>query len=770
MYLVFTPNKVFVQFQLIDYCGDSTDLYVIFTPHPHFSLKKFAKKRKIHKIKKEKPKKQEGQLNSGPLDAYLPNKPVVHEKTPLSSSTQTGWEPFPLSGRFNLIQLAEPQLNLASPLNTEELEAMSLEGQNTELVFGSIGKYTAFKRLLETRSEIQSRYVAGFIHAIYLQDFAILGHFKRLGFANGSGFDLMTYFNVLYFLPFMQARSFEEFGMINSLEIAILMNYAGKPSPYAIRKFWNRTLDQTKAVQLAKTLYMQITQLDPRLGYGVYVDEHLIVYQGRKKMAKGKGGRGTQFLKGFYRYSLTCAQFSIPLYTVDKEGRTRLEPVLFDLLADYKAVSGKEIGLLLFDRGIKSFETLKQLVATGYHFICWSFPYSTVERALQRRSKLKFVRISEMLENLLEVRQKGLLNAPDPPEARALRQFIEACLPVEQLQAKLRGIRKKEAGEQDWNERDFLWLRDTPMAFEEYGLLRTILLERPNGTRLGIFTSIPATQAHAIEILELLKRKQRIENYFKFKAAIQGDYIPSWHFKESTAQKTPLKELIQEPDWNQLAAYRDKCERVAKKLKKLESDYKTLKGLYKTGVISKNHFIQRESYVKQQYRHKEKELEEIKAFLEWGETGQMPPYFTWFTPLLELDSPLEILLNAVNDLFFVNSRRIAIDWANALTFAKKQGTLDLPSKWINRIANLTPSSLSNIFVKGGGKVRRASVPNALPIIELHVELFYKDENLIEYYLNFLNTAKFNWKFDISGSLQFKFCARSDKPCPLVKVV
>ncbi|MHA1360384.1 MAG: hypothetical protein ACTSRC_19855, partial [Candidatus Helarchaeota archaeon] len=140
------------------------------------------------------------------------------------------------------------------------------------------------------------------------------------------------------------------------------------------------------------------------------------------------GGGGTQFLKGFYRYSLVCALFSIPLYTTPKEGRTRLEPLLLDLIAEYEAVSRKKVRLAIFDRGIKSFKTLKQLVKAGYHFICWSFPYSTVEKAIQRRRKLKFVGISEMYANLLEVRQKKLLQMDNTPESQALRQFLEACL------------------------------------------------------------------------------------------------------------------------------------------------------------------------------------------------------------------------------------------------------------------------------------------------------------------------------------------------------
>ncbi|MHA1427874.1 MAG: hypothetical protein ACTSQI_17975 [Candidatus Helarchaeota archaeon] len=78
---------------------------------------------------------------------------------------------------------------------------------------------------------------------------------------------------------------------------------------------------------------------------------------------------------------------------------------------------------------------------------------------------------------------------------------------------------------------------------------------------------------------------------------------------------------------------------------------------------------------------------------------------------MELDFPLETLLNVINDLYFVNSRRIAMDWANALLFAKREGVLDIPNSIIKRVANLTPYSLNDILVKGGGKVIKSLVPD-----------------------------------------------------------
>ncbi|MHA1358589.1 MAG: hypothetical protein ACTSRC_10765 [Candidatus Helarchaeota archaeon] len=154
-------------------------------------------------------------------------------------------------------------------------------------------------------------------------------------------------------------------------------------------------------------------------------------------------------------------------------------------------------------------------------------------------------------------------------------------------------------------------------------------------------------------------------------------------------QQTKLKARIQEPDWHQLESYQKKQKRITHKLKTLEAEYKTVKTLYKTGKISKHHFNQRNKTLKRDYRQKELELKEVKTFIEWGKSGKRPTYFDQFEAIMELDSPLETLLNVINELYFVNSRRITMNWANALLFAKRQGVLDIPNPIIT--SSYTPN-------------------------------------------------------------------------------
>jgi len=114
-------------------------------------------------------------------------------------------------------------------------------------------------------------------------------------------------------------------------------------------------------------------------------------------MAQGKSGTKNKVAKGFHRFYLTCARFAIPLFNMPKNGSKRLKKVIFEVLEADQAVSKKRITLIIFDRSIKNFKTLKKLHEAGYNFICWSFPYKTIEQAVKRRHQLKLYKISVML-------------------------------------------------------------------------------------------------------------------------------------------------------------------------------------------------------------------------------------------------------------------------------------------------------------------------------------------------------------------------------------
>ncbi|MHA1325521.1 MAG: hypothetical protein ACTSRL_22230, partial [Candidatus Helarchaeota archaeon] len=78
--------------------------------------------------------------------------------------------------------------------------------------------------------------------------------------------------------------------------------------------------------------------------------------------------------------------------------------------------------------------------------------------------------------------------------------------------------------------------------------------------------------------------------------------------------------------------------------------------------------------------------------------------------------------------------------------------------------------LNDILVKGGGKVIKSLVPDQPVTIELHTEFFYKDYNLIVYYIRFFKDFCNGLKRDVNFDFPFQLQACSNRPPKLVKMV
>lgn len=770
MYFVFTPNKVFVQFQLDEYFGNSAELNIIFTPKNRFSIIKFAEKKKKQKREDNGEKIKVKKIRPRKLDAFFENKSETRREDASTLKIQEH-VPFQTNKKdFNLIPINLDGNEGFNDTKKEELEMNDEHFTRSSYLQGYHGKYLPATILLEEQGEIHSPYTAGLLHELYLADFNVFMMLEEFGMKKSRGFTIKTLFLSLYYLYFVPCNSYERLACLNSEEFSILINCLAKPSPDTLRKFLKQQVTPELAFTFSNFIYFEINHLDPMMGIAAYLDEHFIPYQGTMKMAKGKSGGKNKVEKGFYRFYLTCGLFSLPLFSLSKDGSKRLENVIFEVLETYQEVNKRKIHLVVFDRGIKSFETLKKLHATGYHFICWSFHYNTVKQALKRRHRLKMDKISDAMRDLIRMHASSSKNVKSSGVLAKLREFFERLLPVSELEENLRHVEKKENGVKKWNGRDFIRSRDIQIEFDGYGSLRTIILEKKNGEKIAIFTSIPPDLAHPIEILMVLKKKQLIENFFSYKIAIQGDYIPFWDLQEAEVQKTSFHNELKKPSPKNLEKFQKRARRLKQDLKKLSLKNRTWKKLFKKGELSKKTVKKLEKEAAQARKKKEAELKEMNAFLTWGRKNKSPIYFDQFEPVMELNPRIEVFLNALNDLFFVNSRRIASDWGNSLTLAKISGEITLSDGKIKEISKYTPEKLNDIFLKGGGKVLLNPANDLEIIAELHTELLHKSEVLIIPYLKFLNKLLTDHEYCYDTSYSLKFTHYLLSLPKLVKVV
>jgi len=544
MFYVSYQNKIFVQFQLFDFFPELTDLWRKQSGKVTFSKRKNRYMRIKNKTKIKDRENKEEKLKQRSLYDFLKNK---RNKILKNAVLKIKQDIIPPSDKKDMFNLIPTNIGL---IYTKELGNLEVDYQNFSrgcYLEGYTGKYIPCIVLIKERGELTSRYTAGLIHGIYLEGFNIFKKLEEFRIKNNGGFTVKTIFLTLYYIYFIICNSFERFTYVNSEEFSILTNSLSKPKPDTIRKFLKRTITLENALKFSNFVYYRINQLDWKIGFAVYIDEHLVKYQGTRKMSKGKGSGKNKFEKGFYRFYLTCIQFSIPIYSMPKDSRKRLETVVFEVLEGYKRCIGKDIEIVIFDRGIKSFKTLKEIHKTGYNFICWSFPYKTIEEALKRRSRLKMIKLSDNLRELISIREKTSEKSSFERKNTKVREFFDSILPTDDLKAELHKIEKKENGIKKWNRRDFVGIRDVQIEFENYGLIRTIILEKKTGERIAVFTDIPSYLVHPIEILMVLKKRQKIENFFAYKKAIQGDYIPFWELEESKFQKTKFDHEIVKP-------------------------------------------------------------------------------------------------------------------------------------------------------------------------------------------------------------------------------
>jgi hypothetical protein len=487
-------------------------------------------------------------------------------------------------------------------------------------------------------------------------------------------------------------------------------------------------------------------------------------------MSKGKPGSKSRFQKGFYRYYLTSPLFGIPLYNVSREATSRLEPEFFDIIREFEQVTDLFIQILIYDRGVKSFKTFKKICESGKDFICWAPSYKTIKIAIKRRAKLKMNSItSKIKETIHNRKQMGEKPGLAPAEAR-MRDYITRCIPLDYLESVLAQYKKKRKNKSDQSSKDFISIRDHEVEFEDYGTIRSIFLEQCSGKRMIIFTSIKREVAGPVEVLLLLKRRQNIEDFFAYKNAINGGHIFIWDLIERKIQKTKKGNIIKCPSPAELVIFEKKLQRAENKLKNLRLQLAHLKKSLNNDSISKIYCRKLCTKAKNDIENKKSDVKELKAFVSWGKNKKIPRYFKQFEKVMRLNYNTEQFINVINDLYFVISRQIAVDWAFALSLAKDQGIIEVKEKIVKEIERFTPEKLNYILLKGGGKLYKDPNTKNKIITEIHCEYTYKNQNLIAPYLNLLNLFSDDYKYNFSTNYSLIFTANLQRTSTLVNIV
>ena len=519
-----------------------------------------------------------------------------------------------------------------------------------------------------------------------------------------------------------------------------------------------------------KLVYSYVLNLNKYVYLCLHLDENFIKYQGTKNLSKGKSGTGNNFAGGFYRYFLTSAYFKVPVFSVSKDGSTRLEPEFLPIVDEFVQTFKKVPSILIFDRGVKSLSTIKELVNRGIDFICWAVNYKTILNKLKKIRNMKYQSFYVELKKLLKDRDKAIeisnLNEKEMEE----KIFINKYINKEVIRKSLKRLERKRRLDK-YKEGDYIYkIKDHNFYFEDYGDIRTIILKRRNNEKLMIFTSIKKEVASSVEIVLMLKKEKQIEDFFKRKKETNGNRIFCWRLKEKKVQKTKLGNIIQMPTGTELEKYIKKLKRAKDDLKKLNYALEAQHKLAKNCEINKNILKSAAKSLELKVLKKKKEITEYENFIKWGTRKRMPRYFKKIRKTMELEYMIENFISAMNDLYFIISRMIAMDWAYSLELYKNKRNIDISDKKIKEIRNMMPKTLNSILLKGGGKVYLdQNKGNKLKII-MSCEYKHKGEDLMKYYVMLLNEVMKERNRYMDTKYRLEFDNILEGPLKLVKIV
>ncbi|MHA1694031.1 MAG: hypothetical protein ACTSUG_02140, partial [Candidatus Helarchaeota archaeon] len=148
----------------------------------------------------------------------------------------------------------------------------------------------------------------------------------------------------------------------------------------------------------------------------------------------------------------------------------------------------------------------------------------------------------------------------------------------------------------------------------------------------------------------------------------------------------------------------------------------------------------------------------------------VPTYFKKIRKTMELEYTIENFISVMNDLYFIISRMIAMDWAYSLKLYKNKGDIDINDRKINEIRNMMPEKLNFILLKGGSKIYLDHNNGNILKIIMNCEYKHKGEDLMKYYVMLLNKVLEENNRYMDTNYGVKFENFLELPPKLVKII
>jgi len=335
-----------------------------------------------------------------------------------------------------------------------------------------------------------------------------------------------------------------------------------------------------------------------------YCDTHVIEVWVNKNIFMARHGTKQKQVKAINVHYLTGSDTMTVLSKEYTQGNKRLSwaiPGLVKRAEQGLREKGSRLGIICFDKGGISLKVLKALAEGGKGFLCWGKRAEYVKRQIKRIRDYRF-----RYHHKKEIRQDSKL------------------------------IKVEER------------LADTTTHLKGLGKVRTIVVElseAEGGEKLWMYTNLRRSRYDAIEIREMMRYKQRQENFFKIRKTKSA-------LDRFAGGRCKIKPIMR-PSEKILQLLRRKVKRLSKRVEKDQESLSEVKELRGHGLYKRDTAKREADYLNRRIRQNIQEKEKAEENILWGEGGKRPEFIK---PRYELELEKQKILNEIQDIVILSKR------------------------------------------------------------------------------------------------------------------
>ena len=335
-----------------------------------------------------------------------------------------------------------------------------------------------------------------------------------------------------------------------------------------------------------------------------YCDTHVIEVWVNKLIAMARHGTKQKQVKAINVHYLTGSDTLTVLSKEYTQGNKRLHwaiPHLVKRAEETLREKGRRIKIICFDKGGISLKVVKTLALQGKGFLCWGKRTEYVKRQIKRIRDYRF-----RYRRKKEIRQDGKI------------------MKVEER------------------------LADTSTQLKGLGKVRTVVVELPEvegGERLWMYTNLKRSRYDALQIREMMRYKQRQENFFKFKKKKSALDCFSGGRCKIKPIKCPSEKILQ--------LLRKKVRRLTMRVEKDQESLSEVKELREHGLYKKDTAKREADYLNRRIKQNIQEKEKTEGKILWAEGGKRPKFIK---PRYELELEKQKILNEFQDIVMLSKR------------------------------------------------------------------------------------------------------------------